>query len=68
MKTENSEILEDFVRFCETHPGLRFWQALLNWSGQYFILFSKLPPTDIDDTTIDSAELTNPYYFKGKDR
>ena len=33
MKTRSSETLADFVRYCESNPQMRFWQALRNWSG-----------------------------------
>ena len=25
--------LEEFTKYCESHPEERFWQALRNWSG-----------------------------------
>ncbi len=30
-KTENSEQLNSFTRYCLSHPQERFWQALRNW-------------------------------------
>lgn len=32
--------LESFVKYCAEHPEQRFWQALRNWAGVNFILFS----------------------------
>jgi hypothetical protein len=32
-RTQNSEVLESFVAYARQRPELRFWQALLNWSG-----------------------------------
>lgn len=32
-ETRNSKVLESFVKYCQEHPGERFWQALRNWSG-----------------------------------
>jgi hypothetical protein len=50
-KTRNSEVLADFVKYCNEHPTDRFWQALRNWSGYGFI------HADTEDT----------FYWKGKD-
>ena len=36
--TRNSELLRDFVAYCEANPDMRFWQALRNWSGWNYIL------------------------------
>lgn len=33
MATRNSDVLADFILYCETHPSERFWQALRNWAG-----------------------------------
>jgi hypothetical protein len=38
MKTRNSGVLADFVKYCQEHPDERFWQALRNWSGYYAIM------------------------------
>ena len=59
--TRNSEVLADFVRYCEEHPEERFWQALRNWSAYAFIWVSNTkpfdgPPTDLKDT----------FYWEGK--
>ena len=27
------ELTEEFLAYCKLHPYLRFWQALLAWSG-----------------------------------
>lgn len=51
-ETRNSEVLRDFVSYCETHPTQRFWQALRNWSGCPFVSVSavKLPGAVAEDT------------------
>jgi hypothetical protein len=36
-QTRNSEVLADFVKYCETHPEERFWQCLRNWSAIPFL-------------------------------
>ena len=33
MKTRNSELLKDFTKFCKKNKELRFYQALVVWSG-----------------------------------
>ncbi len=40
MIVRHSDVLADFVAYCEAHPTQRFWQALRNWSGHNFILAS----------------------------
>ena len=35
--SKNEEILQDFVKYCQTHPEQRFYQALRNWSKYAFI-------------------------------
>lgn len=50
--TRNSEVLKDFVDYCNRHPTERFWQALRNWSGYGFVYVSntKPPGADTKDT------------------
>jgi len=33
----NTSELISFNLYCEAHPEERFWQALRNWSGYYFV-------------------------------
>lgn len=35
--SKNVKLLMSFVKYCNDHPDLRFWQALRNWSGWAFI-------------------------------
>lgn len=35
--SRNSKTLASFVGYCKANPGLRFWQALRNWSGFTFV-------------------------------
>lgn len=62
----HTKVLLDFIAYCNTHPTERFWQALLNWSGQNFILFSKFPARDYH-VTFSTFELIDPYSFEGRD-
>ena len=60
MKTRNSEVLEDFVNYCKTHPDQRFWQALRNWSEFDFILGSHEKPFQ------QPFPFQDTFYFEGK--
>jgi len=65
IETRNSKLLASFVRYCEANPGQRFWQALLNWSGEKFILISDISRYD----AIYSGavhHLRDPYNWEGK--
>lgn len=37
MTIKSKENLVDFITYCLEHPEERFWQALRNWSGYYYI-------------------------------
>lgn len=50
MTTGNSEVLADFVAYCEANPSMRFWQALRNWSEENFIMASSDKQKDFRDT------------------
>lgn len=39
-ETRNSEVLAQFVAYCQAHPTERFWQALRNWVGCGFVYVS----------------------------
>ena len=54
----NSETLSSFVEYCRTHPQMRFWQALRNWSGFPFIVAANRLPAETMDT----------FYLAGRDR
>ena len=41
MINKNKELLDDFIEYCNKNKNQRFWQALRNWSGADFILFTK---------------------------
>jgi hypothetical protein len=43
---KNGEKLLQFIEYCLNHPEQRFWQALRNWSGHFFI-FAWRPKTPI---------------------
>jgi len=60
--TRNSEVLEQFVRYCKAHPEERFWQALRNWSGYGFIL-----ATD-DFASWDTAKCFDTFRWEGRDQ
>ena len=54
--SKNSELLQDFTKYCQEHPELRFWQALRNWSGASFIHITPV-----------GGQPKDTYYFEGKD-
>ncbi|HXQ38133.1 MAG TPA: hypothetical protein VN843_29280 [Anaerolineales bacterium] len=70
--TRNSAVLEDFVAYCKAHPQLRFWQALLNWSGLPFIITSSHPPATVYAETrvvgmpSEKVALEDTYNWEGK--
>jgi len=71
MKTRNSEVLASFVAYCNANPSLRFWQALLNWSGLPFILISDKPVHEVNACIRDPFAprvpcLTDPYNYEGR--
>lgn len=43
MPTRNSELLASFTKFCADYPDLRFWQALMAWSGWSVFLMTARP-------------------------
>lgn len=57
--TRNSEVLADFIKYCEDHPTERFWQALRNWSDHNFILVSK---------DLDGDDFKDTFYWEGKSK
>lgn len=61
----HTKVLLDFVDYCNQNPNLRFWQALLNWSGQKFILFSTIAPKG---SVYKEGVLVDTYYFEGKNK
>jgi hypothetical protein len=63
--SKNKEVLEDFVKYCNDNPELRFWQALRNWSDFNFIGVN-------NSSTFGEGVFSNgwvdTFYLKGKDR
>lgn len=37
MQNKNKQLINSFSRFCKLNPKLRFWQALMSWSGAHKI-------------------------------
>jgi hypothetical protein len=65
----NDDLLEDFYAYCKKHPQLRFWQALLNWSGYRYIFITKERPVHHNECFIwREHEIHDPYYWEGKDK
>lgn len=38
--SKNMYLATKFYQFCQSHPEMRFWQALAVWSGVSFIYHS----------------------------
>jgi hypothetical protein len=60
----NAKRLASFVAFCEAHPDLRFWQALLNWANVNFIYVSSCPSMNISPNA--EIELRDTFYWEGE--
>lgn len=61
----NLEQLRDFVKYCNAHTELRFWQALLSWTGVNFILVAKEFNNDRNNAPyVVGAQDT--YHWEGK--
>lgn len=67
-ETRNSKVLEDFVAYCRAHPQLRFWQALLNWSGLHYIVHLGAPAAFVKcvDRNGNQVLVEDTYYWEGK--
>ena len=57
MPSENKELLDSFVKYCEAHPNERFWQALSNWSPFFFVYGSQ------KQIRTEQEGLVDLYYF-----
>lgn len=54
--SRNQAALDDFARYCQAHPELRFWQALRAWSGAAYVL------------SVDAqGKMLDTYYREGRD-
>jgi hypothetical protein len=56
IKSKNKITLDSFVTYCKQNPNLRFWQALVNWSGFNFIIVRNQ----------SFEEGTDTFYFEGR--
>ena len=66
--TRNSKTLDSFVAYCESNPQLRFWQALLNWSGLPFIVKFGTAPVYVKavDESGQQVEIEDTYNWEGR--
>lgn len=61
-ENRNSRVLASFVTYAIEHPGQRFYQCLLNWSGRKGILaFVE------EDSAMDVKYIQDTYEFENKD-
>lgn len=51
---KNHKLLNDFTAYCKSHPELRFWQALRNWSEADFIYYQKGGSPLLDTDAVDT--------------
>lgn len=58
-RNENAVVLLSFVRYCEAHPQLRFWQALTCWA-----MLHKLMANTLDEQGVWTLEDT--FYWTGR--
>lgn len=63
MKSKNSKLVKSFVRFAEKNPEMRFWQALLNWSGFSIIAVKNKP---LKQWRSNYYGFYDTYYFEDK--
>lgn len=61
MQSKNIAIREEFNKYCDEHPEMRFWQALRAWAETGFILLAEGNAHDGSYTDTQDT-----YYFKGK--
>lgn len=62
---KNTELLLDFMKYAVSHPEERFYQALRNWSGHNFILFSdSMDAWDMDE--LSKYGVTDTFYKNEK--
>jgi len=58
IKTQNSEMLDSLIEYCQAHPDQRFWQALRNWSGWQHVLVSNDSDFVVSQTTVGKVHDT----------
>ena len=54
-------LLNSFVKYCEKHPELRFWQSLVSWCGAYKIFYDD---GDVIKDTFYWNKSMNAVYYK----
>lgn len=59
---KNKDLLNSFVEYCYKNPELRFWQALVGWSG-----FSKIIAETYNWTEKGGEEIKqqDTFYWEG---
>lgn len=56
---------EEFLAYCKCNPHLRFWQALLSWSGLTRIMEVT---GSISGIPIRHLEMKDTFYWVGKNK
>ena len=62
--SRNEKALQSFIKYCESHPYERFWQALRNWSEYNYIFGSDDKPENLMKDYHYSLEDT--FYREGR--
>ena len=63
---KNSKLLKSFTAYAKKHPEMRFWQALSNWSGIHYILWSARSPISWQDSPVKFNEVGDTYNWEKK--
>lgn len=64
---KRKEVIEDFIKYCEENPGMRFWQAARNWSGCNYVFAGKgIPIIDEEFELMKKLELQDTFYWENK--
>lgn len=77
MQVMRRTVIDDFMRYCDANPDLRFWQAVAAWSGQeVYVGRLRAPgepslPDDLEQarTRVELAAalgLTDSFYLEGR--
>lgn len=58
LRARRRAVIDDFIAYCDTHPDVRFWQAVYNWADV----------RDIEVTTYDNFGFPqDPFGWEDKD-
>lgn len=64
---KSTQVLTDFVRYCREHPEERFWQALRNFSGYWYIFAETFENDEGETRVLDSFNWEGKRHDDGKE-